>query len=209
MYALSASAAGVSLLVLAPSVEAKIVYTRAHHVVDRQHPVYMFDLDHDGTNDFKFSYTFQTFRNGSDFEARLTVGAMGFNDEVDVVHPQSRNSYLPLALKKGTPIGFSNFRLGGGGGTMVGQSSAGPSRPLVTWGYWYNVTNRYLGLAIYISGEEHYGWARLSVQGITATLTGYAYETVPNKPIIAGKTHGADVVTVGPATLGRLAVGRK
>jgi hypothetical protein len=48
---------------------------------------------------------------------------------------------------------------------------------------------------------------------ITATLTGYAYETVPNKPIIAGKTKGPDVITVQPDTapgsLGRLALGRK
>jgi len=36
---------------------------------------------------------------------------------------------------------------------------------------------------------------------IRATLTGYAYETIPNKPIIAGKTKG-------PATLERLALGR-
>jgi hypothetical protein len=35
-----------------------------------------------------------------------------------------------------------------------------------------------------------------------ATLTGYAYETIPNKPIITGKTKGPDVITLDPATLG-------
>jgi len=35
------------------------------------------------------------------------------------------------------------------------------------------------------AGRTHYGWARLTVRGnpnskIFATLTGYAYETVPN-----------------------------
>jgi len=60
-----------------------------------------------------------------------------------------------------------------------------------------------------IKGQIHYGWARLNVQvqlplTITATLTGYAYETVPNKPIIAGKIKGPDVE---PASLGRLAQG--
>ena len=39
------------------------------------------------------------------------------------------------------------------------------------------------------------------------TLTGYAYETVPNKPIIAGKTKGPDVITAQPGGLGRLAQG--
>jgi hypothetical protein len=42
---------------------------------------------------------------------------------------------------------------------------------------------------------------------ITGTLTGYAYETVANKPIIAGKTKGPDVITARPASLGHLAHG--
>ncbi len=54
--------------------------------------------------------------------------------------------------------------------------------------------------------------------GITALLTGYAYETIPNKSIIAGKTHGADdaeqpapasltIPAEKPATLCWLALG--
>jgi hypothetical protein len=44
---------------------------------------------------------------------------------------------------------------------------------------------------------------------LTATLTGYAYETIPNKPIIAGKIEGPDEITVEPATLGHLAAGTR
>ena len=59
---------------------------------------------------------------------------------------------------------------------------------------------RYLGLKFLIRGKVHYGWARLNVtvgnSKITATLTGYAYETIPNNPIIAGKTKGPDEATV-------------
>jgi hypothetical protein len=47
-----------------------------------------------------------------------------------------------------------------------------------------------------IDGKTHFGWARFTIKaqarGVVATLTGYAYETVPNKPIIAGKTKGSD-----------------
>ena len=61
-------------------------------------------------------------------------------------------------------------------------------------GRWVSVQNRYLGLKFRISGQSTDGWARLSVNlkgsKITATLTGYAYETSPNKAIQAGKTHG-------------------
>jgi len=42
----------------------------------------------------------------------------------------------------------------------------------------------------------------LKYGGEGAILTGYAYETIPNKLIIAGQTHGRD-----EATLGRLAQG--
>jgi hypothetical protein len=57
------------------------------------------------------------------------------------------------------------------------------------------VKNHYLGLRFAINGKVHYGWARLTVSvsnGIYATLTGYAYETIPNKSIIAGATKGPD-----------------
>ena len=74
------------------------------------------------------------------------------------------------------------------------------------------VKNRYLGLKFKINGKFHFGWARLTVstanKRISATLTGYAYETIPNKPLITGKTKGPDVVEgVEPASLGRLAQG--
>ena len=37
-----------------------------------------------------------------------------------------------------------------------------------------------------MGGEVHSG------AGFPATITGYAYETIPNKPIITGKTKGTD-----------------
>jgi hypothetical protein len=92
-----------------------------------------------------------------------------------------------------------------------------------TVGPWLNVDDRYLGLKFFIKGHVHYGWARFNVTAgdgkITSTLTGYAYETIPNKPIIAGKTKGLDDVSVEeskaaritpilePATLHLLALG--
>jgi len=79
-------------------------------------------------------------------------------------------------------------------------------------GPWHNVKNRYLGMKFLIKGKPHFGWARLNascspkVGGVTGLLTGYAYETIPNKPIVTGKTKGSDVV-VEHATLGHLAAG--
>jgi hypothetical protein len=79
------------------------------------------------------------------------------------------------------------------------------------------VKDRYLGLKFVVDGGVHYGWARVSVtlghhrqfDDVSGTLTGYAYETVADKPIIAGEITGLDVITVQPETLGGLALGRQ
>ena len=126
-------------------------------------------------------------------------------------------SYFAAALKPGTRI--SKERTWDGGSHYMlwqcsGFCTSGRGTP-TTRGEWNNVNNRYLGLRFTIDGKAHYGWARLSVKNfkykfrMTATLMGYAYETIPNKPIIAGKTKGPDVIRVQPATLGDLALGRK
>jgi hypothetical protein len=47
MYALAASAAGVGVLVLPPSSEAKIIYTKTHHRIDAN-TAYPLDLNNDG-----------------------------------------------------------------------------------------------------------------------------------------------------------------
>lgn len=94
------------------------------------------------------------------------------------------------------------------------------------WGKGRQIPGPYLGLKFMIGNEVHYGWARVVVSTkpqsltITATLTGYAYETVPNRPIITGVTQGTldaasgvesaavdETSAPGAATLGRLAQG--
>jgi hypothetical protein len=66
-------------------------------------------------------------------------------------------------------------------------------------------------LKVKVDGKIHYGWARLnvSIQGsaIVGTLTGYAYETIPGKPIKAGQIKEGDDATIEPASLGHLARG--
>ena len=85
------------------------------------------------------------------------------------------------------------------------------------YGQWGNngtgLKNRYLGLRFFIHGKLHYGWARVSVFvdgdqfSPPPLLTGYAYETIANKPIVAGAKKSQEAVTVQPATLGHLAAG--
>jgi len=210
-YATAATAAGVSLLALAPAAEAKIVYTPANTPIPVDGGWVPLDLNHDGIADFSF-YNLQTEsggvagtqlvarRNGSD-----AIWGRGF-------------FYLPMAsaLRVGFTVGTnkSHFQQGSKIWGMWSRTHRGSGYFYAsrTWGQWLYAQGRYLGLRFMISGGVHYGWARFDVtwvsrKGIEATLTGYAYETIPNKPIIAGKTKGPDVVILEPASLGRLAQG--
>lgn len=71
-----------------------------------------------------------------------------------------------------------------------------PTTNETCFGTWPSGASRYLGLQFSVNGEAHFGWARLTVTcenlHVIATLTGYAYETVANKAIVAGETKGAD-----------------
>jgi hypothetical protein len=81
-------------------------------------------------------------------------------------------------------------------------------------GKWANggkgIHSHYLGLKFLIDGEVHYGWARITISK-ASLMTGYAYETVANKPIIAGATSadadGQQSKSEVPASLGYLAEG--
>jgi hypothetical protein len=227
MYALAASAAGVSVLALAQSSEAKIVYTHVHKVI-RPNSHLDIDLNHDSSVDFRIRNVYRS----NTFYKVGSLGASGVQSPIAVEGMSTFHSgrrALAFALHRGARIGpakpFS-------GTLMVRESiyNFGGVR-----GYWWsraessgNPRPHYLGLKFQVKGKIHFGWARLIItvagDAMTATLTDYAYETIPNKPIIAGSTKGADESTnedLGPdasltnpnpdtpepATLGALAMG--
>jgi hypothetical protein len=211
MYALAASAAGVSALALAQPAEAKIVYTPAHIVLRAQSSTqYYLDLNHDGVKDFRFAHGYFYSVTTGFFGSWVSMtpykgngnGVMGLNRNA---------SALPAGVKIGPAGHFSRYGLMAEAGGIASNRTQTPDTSFS--GAWANdgkgLRNRYVGLEFAIKGKVHYGWARVSVSAFhfTATLTGYAYETIRNKPIIAGKTHGKDVITLEPATLGHLARG--
>jgi hypothetical protein len=187
MYAFAASAAGVGVLALTQPVEAKIVYTPAHHVIGPHHS-YTIDLNHDKVTDFTISNS-ATCNDGTCFYGLYLVPPAGNSGVGYVLFGQLG---LQSALRPGSGIG-PNKHFQNGGALVWLEVFAGSTD---TFGPWPNVKNRYLGLKFQIKGKTHYGWARLSVTRkghiVTGTLTGYAYETIPNKAIIAGKTTGPD-----------------
>jgi len=201
-YALAAAAAGVGMLALSQPADAKIVYTKTHRVIGLGQE-YKLDLNHDKITDFTFVNMTSRTLDGENGYQLLFLRAPSGNGPVG--RSASHLKYAS-AMQKGSRIG-SGDHFESGNATMEILASSGRGR----WGQWYDVTDRYLGLEFKIKGKTHYGWARLSTTGASGTfeaaLTGYAYETIPGKAIIAGKTKGPDVITVEPGSLGRLAQG--
>ncbi|HEV2380244.1 MAG TPA: hypothetical protein VG206_10670 [Terriglobia bacterium] len=118
------------------------------------------------------------------------------------------------AIIPGQRIGSSQrfVNKGGVGGILMGEAIYSPGGGQYR-GNWIHVVNRFLGLKFQINGETHFGWARLSVKlaltkPVQALLSGYAYETEPNTPIIAGQEHGQDsAVPVEPRIKGETGPG--
>jgi hypothetical protein len=128
----------------------------------------------------------------------------------------SKKHEFAAALRKGSRIGKGQ-QFGSMGKAQ--QMAAAKTFSSFWLGPWVDkgkgVKASYLGFKFQINHKLHFGWARLCVKthvvdgsnSFTTTLTGYAYETIPNKAIAAGQTTGSDVTALYPASLGRLAAG--
>jgi len=181
MYALAASAAQVGLLSLSTPSEAKIVYTRINVSI----PVgssYNLDMANNGVNNFAI-YNSSGIAHGVQW-GKVAIFGQTPNEVVN-----SGLCAAPLqagkAIGAGAHFGTFLFIQSNYEGTTGGSSSACP---------WPKQKVAYLGLKFAISNEVHYGWARFTItpsgRAFNAFLTGYAYETVPNKRILAGDIIG-------------------
>jgi hypothetical protein len=79
-------------------------------------------------------------------------------------------------------------------------------------GPWLGAKDHYLGFEFLIEGKKHYGWARMSTQAFgcyecIGRVLGYAYETIPGKPIYAGDEGDSAETSTPPTSLGALAAG--
>jgi hypothetical protein len=211
MYALAASAAGVSAL--AQSAEAEIVYTPVQVTIGPNQP-YGLDLNNDGIVDFTLKN--RTWNTTSGWYWNFFVQHPAGNAVAG--HIAANGFPWAYALASGMHIDKVDRHFVAGRATMVNYVYNWDGR--YSKGSWIDLSNRYLGLKFKIEGQVHYGWARLSSQQGTVTLTGYAYETIADKPIKAGDEQGKDDESLNqpgsvpltkpaqqPATLGMLALG--
>ncbi len=205
MYAMAASAAGVGLLATAQSAAAKVVYTKVHQAIPANVAVPL-DLNRDGVADFSLFLRQTTYRNSLDVLANQSNQVAGYCGVLSSSYCGA-SALLP-AVRVGPNRRFGPYKLmvAGGGCSRTSSSSRSYCRSFGPWG---NVRKRYLGFEFFVKGKIHYGWARLNVDidKVAPVLTGYAYETVPNKSLVTGKTRGPDVIVLEPKTLGHLASG--
>jgi len=200
-YAIMAAVAGVSVLALTEPAAAEVVVTRK----TIQIPV--------STGTTANPVTISLANNGvTDISLTLWAGALP-GRALDFDSPNRSNGLLAagsapyaVALTRGAQIGpvRSEARAFYFRGLVELSASSGVNKYCKGfWGsnpkYYLGVgcgeeKNQYLGVRFQLNGQTHYGWVRLTVTtspdpngpALTAKITGYAYETVANKTILAG-----------------------
>jgi hypothetical protein len=206
LYVLAAAAAGVGAIALSDTAQAKIIYTPTKVRIGAT-PVPI-DLNHDGQPDFWL----HTMWSHSSNRYTTALGLYCCSSGTGRNQLFGTGGGWAKAFPAGVEIGTKKPKFGE---TLaeIGHPWGGGSTTFM--GPWENggkgIKNHYLGLMFYLNDKVHYGWARLSVKRgtVVGTLTGYAYETIPNKAIVTGKTKGSDVITVPAGSLGELARGRR
>jgi hypothetical protein len=188
MYALAAGAAGVSLLALPRTAEAKIVYRHVHVNIGS------YQLNPAG----EAVAPFGIYQVNSSFSTNFYWARLSFNPASSGAKfvRGAGSSWSVSALPQGAVID-SKARWGGYRGLVATYGPYGGGTFKHHKGGFQFGRPAFVGFKFQIKGKPHYGWARLTArvgQGrqkyVYAILTGYAYETVPNKAIKAGQTKG-------------------
>jgi len=185
--------ASVTVLALAFPAEAEIVYTPVNIVFTNGS--YNLDVNNDGVTDFVIKATNKASScRTPNVSASLWVylasgtGVEGARDSAtldagSLIGPDQMFRSTGRSLIEDVSYG----RFGVCGMTRCECETEDGER-----GNWLN-ESAYLGLEFQVDEETHYGWAQMTVKFdpsrllFSATLTGYAYETIPGVPIRAGR----------------------
>jgi hypothetical protein len=185
--------ASAGLFSTARPVEAEVVYTPSNIPMAQGFAggaLTQLDLNNDGAPDFTFSnFSYQSHGLGGIW-LKLIPDQPG--NEVWGTQLRLQRKVTAAALSAGVPVGsngkFASFPQG------LNMAIVDVSVTSFASGSWLGVESAYLGLKFMISGEVHYGWAYIKFVApgnfLSGSIYGYAYETVPNQPIVTGQTSG-------------------
>lgn len=213
--------------------EAEVIATPANISVPHGGGLIQFDINRDGQMDFGLSWGSHGPGAGKHRQTCSSNCPPPSTSQLKVVPAQVANEvwqtgskagfagssiYCAAALAPGRRVGPAAKFTPGSKGMFWYYGFFGGNDSACEWGR-KAPRDQYMGVKFLdTSGNLHYGWVRVSVEG-GVTITGYAYETTPNKGITTGVTHGAaddarvmepaDTLTPGsaPASLGMLALG--
>jgi len=188
-YSIAAAVAGVSMLALAAPAAGEVVVTRKTIPVplttlDALEPVKV-SMANNGIDDFRFYLAGDT-----GFRFLWVDRSNSSNGVIPSATYPATAKILPRAAKIGPSADFRCCYV-----DVIEHSFTNTDGPRKFSGQWGgNPQNSYLGVRFLLNGQTHYGWIRLTVSTyanagqpyMSAKITGYAYETVPNKPILAG-----------------------
>jgi len=197
LYVLAAGA----MLAGASSAQAKVIFTANRSELKtafRQIETLDIDLNNDGKVDFILTAT--TYSSVA-YMGELNARGISYNGAAFVPRTSA------VAFQKGAKIGKSaQFT------DLVGLASGFGNG----YGQFANTSDRFLGVRFRLHGGFYYGWIgfRKVVTGpfgeVKAKIQGWAYETEPDKPIIAGDKGLDDAATFGaiePTSLQLLTMG--
>lgn len=222
LYSLAAATTGVSILALAPPVQSEVVVSRKNiPLVNLQEGVGLtpVDFNNDGISDVSFGL--DSFGPYSYVTLNVGLKVPNGNGVIATKGTPPRNVPFANALVRGNIVGPSaQFNRGNPYASLIyiyenDKNSQCSNRH--TSGHWAgNNPDRFVGMRFQIKGQTHYGWVRITVTtttergcaGLSATITAWAYETIPNKAITIGTTKesAAEKKPAVPA-LGMLALG--
>ena len=172
-----------------------------------------FDFNNDGVIDFRLRQRNSgpyTTSGGSTFTLNLAGFAANTTGTIDVVGALNGANAYPSRLANGATIGA--------GGPFITLANGATGFLASVYGFaaskWVSANgpaSGFIGVRFTAGGQTYFGWVGLSVAGQDATipyaitLTGFAYENVPNTAIIAGQTTGGAVPE--PHSLALVALG--
>jgi hypothetical protein len=192
-----AAMAGAGVAGSAVVADAKVVYTPVHKDINLD---YYLDLNGDGIPDFHFHSSYL-----SGLGQLQVIGERTANRAVGIRRVCYFNSLAAAPLKAGVVI-RTDAKFSSKANCMIGLADFSSNGP------WREVPDHYLGFEFVINGQEHFAWARITGNewfccNALARITGYAYETIPGKAIVAGDTGQTEESRAIAGTLGSLALG--
>ena len=173
----------VTAMMFSASANAQIVYTDV--IPDSTSTgTYNLDLNNDGTTDFAITHSttpwFCLLNPATKISIMVTPS--GTNQVADY----SGTNATKMALNANINASVLTWN------NSVNQLMASAITAISCTGFsgqWFNAVNGYLGLKLISGGNTYYGWARLNTSGVGSfTIKDYAYNSIPNQPILAGQT---------------------